>query len=154
MRARLPIMLATLVLGSAPSLAQERIWNLDQTDAEVYLVFGVPETDDVGVSFWCTQQSGIVKIVFPGVGPHAETWRGGRFQAGGRRPNPIPSKARPPSMRNRQEPALKPNSKQPTRCLQPCKTANRFAVKAGSSNHVFPLGEADFPTFLDVCGKP
>ena len=55
MRTRLPIMLATLVLGSAPSLAQERIWTLDQTDAEVYLVFGVPETDDVGVSFWCTQ---------------------------------------------------------------------------------------------------
>ena len=65
MRARLPIMLATLVLGSAPSLAQERIWTLDQTDAEVYLVFGVPETDDVGVSFWCTQQSGIVRLYFP-----------------------------------------------------------------------------------------
>ena len=67
MLARLLIVLATLVLGSGLSLAQERIWTLDQTDAEVYLVFGVPETDDVGVSFWCTQQSGIVKIVFPGV---------------------------------------------------------------------------------------
>ncbi len=33
-------------------------------------------------------------------------------------------------------------------------TANHFAVKAGSSNHVFPLGDADFSTFLDACGKP
>ncbi|MDO8353983.1 MAG: hypothetical protein Q7T14_11020, partial [Aestuariivirga sp.] len=64
MLARLLIVLATFVLGSGLSLAQERVWTLDQTDAEVYLVFGVPETDEVGVSFWCTQQSGIVRLYF------------------------------------------------------------------------------------------
>ena len=33
-------------------------------------------------------------------------------------------------------------------------TANRFAVKVGSTSRMFPLSEADFSTFLDVCGKP
>ena len=69
MLSRLLIILAILVLGSTLALAQERIWNLDQTDQEAYLVFGVPETDDVGVSFWCTLQSGIVKIYVPGRRP-------------------------------------------------------------------------------------
>ena len=62
---RLLILLAAFLLGSAQAMAQERTWILDQTDQEVYLVFGVPETDDVGVSFWCTQRSGIVKFYLP-----------------------------------------------------------------------------------------
>jgi hypothetical protein len=33
--------------------AQEREWVLDATDNEAFLVFGVPQTDDVGLSFWC-----------------------------------------------------------------------------------------------------
>ena len=69
MLARPFIALAASLLGSSLALAQERVWNLDQTDNEVYLVFGVPETDDVGVSFWCTLQSGIVKLYIPEAGP-------------------------------------------------------------------------------------
>jgi hypothetical protein len=33
--------------------SQEREWSLDATDQEAFLVFGVPNTDDVGLSFWC-----------------------------------------------------------------------------------------------------
>jgi hypothetical protein len=54
------------LLASASSLAaQERQWSFDQTDKDAYLVFGVPETDDVGLSFWCTQRSGLIKIFVP-----------------------------------------------------------------------------------------
>jgi hypothetical protein len=55
------------ILGclSAPSAAQEREWILDAADEDTFLVFGVPETDDVGVSFWCRIGSGKVKLYFP-----------------------------------------------------------------------------------------
>jgi hypothetical protein len=32
---------------------QEREWLLDAADQDVFLVFGVPATEDVGISFWC-----------------------------------------------------------------------------------------------------
>jgi len=67
---RLLIILTALVLGSSLVLAQERVWNLDHTDQEAYLVFGVPETDDVGVSFWCTLQSGVVRLYVPETDPN------------------------------------------------------------------------------------
>lgn len=45
--------------------AQEREWLLDAADEDAFLVFGVPETDDVGVSLWCKIGSGKVKLFFP-----------------------------------------------------------------------------------------
>jgi hypothetical protein len=36
-----------------PAFAQERQWSLDASEREAFLVFGVPDTDDVGLSFWC-----------------------------------------------------------------------------------------------------
>ncbi len=47
------IFLASISLAQAPVQAQERQWTLDATAQEAFLVFGVPETDDVGLSFWC-----------------------------------------------------------------------------------------------------
>jgi len=153
MRPRLLIMLAALVLGSAPSFAQERIWTLDQTDAEVYLVFGVPETDDVGVSFWCTQQSGIVRLYFPESDP---TLKPGaevdfKLEVAGKT---YPLNGKTAFNEESTGTSLEAELKTTDPMFAALQTANHFAVKAGSTSHVFPLGEADFPTFLDVCGKP
>ena len=153
MRARLPIMLAALVLGSAPALAQERIWTLDQTDAEVYLVFGVPETDDVGVSFWCTQQSGIVRLYFPDSDPTLKPGAEVKFKL------EVAGKSyhlRGKTAFNEESTgtSLEAELQKTDPMFAALQTASHFAVKAGSTSHVFPLGEADFPTFLDVCGNP
>lgn len=153
MRARPAILLATLVLGSAPSLAQERIWTLDQTDAEVYLVFGVPETDDVGVSFWCTQQSGIVKLYFPKSDPEIKSATEVNFELEVAA-KIYPLKGKTAFNEESTGTSLEAELKTTDPVFSVLQTANRFAVKAGSSKHVFPLSEADFPTFLDVCGKP
>ena len=40
-------------LFSSPAFAQERQWNLESTDKQTFLVFGVPNSDDVGFSLWC-----------------------------------------------------------------------------------------------------
>lgn len=153
MRPRLPIMLAALVLGSAPALAQERIWTLDQTDAEVYLVFGVPETDDVGVSFWCTQQSGVVRLYFPESDPQLKPAVEVNFElevAG----KSYPLRGKTAFNEESTGTSLEAELQTTDPMFAALQTASHFAVKAGSTSHVFPLGEADFPTFLAVCGKP
>lgn len=38
---------------------------LDTASEDAFLVFGVPESDDVGVSFWCRIGSNRIKIFFP-----------------------------------------------------------------------------------------
>jgi hypothetical protein len=57
--------LAVVVVASATAWAQERQWFLDATEEDAFLVFGVPETDDTGLSIWCTIQSGKAKIFLP-----------------------------------------------------------------------------------------
>jgi hypothetical protein len=153
MRARLPIMLATLVLGSSPSLAQERIWTLDQTDADVFLVFGVPETDDVGVSFWCTRQSGIVRLYFPDADPTLKPGAEADFKLVVAAKT-YPLKGKTALNEESAGTSLEAELKATDPVFDALQTANHFAVKAGSISHVFPLGEADFPAFLDVCGIP
>ena len=37
----------------AEAQAQERAWTLDATGEDAFLVFGVPQTEDVGTSLWC-----------------------------------------------------------------------------------------------------
>ena len=45
-----------------PVAAQERQWTLEASDKEAFLVFGVPETDDVGISFWCEIGPGKISL--------------------------------------------------------------------------------------------
>lgn len=41
------------VLLSQQCQAQEREWQLDAQGEDAYLVFGVPNTADIGISLWC-----------------------------------------------------------------------------------------------------
>ncbi len=63
---RLAVYLVLLLIASVSAgKAQEREWTLDRTDQDVFLVFGTPETDDVGVSFWCRIGSKKVRLFLP-----------------------------------------------------------------------------------------
>jgi hypothetical protein len=152
MRMRLLIILTTLALGSSLAMAQERIWNLDHTDQEAYLVFGVPETDDVGVSFWCTLGSGIVKIYIPEGDPSLKPAVSVDVKL------EIASKTYPLKGKTSvNEEAATTSFEAELKTNDPVfsvlREANHFAVKVGASNHVFPLGEADIPGLIEVCGK-
>jgi len=153
MLARLLIVLAIFVLGAGLALAQERIWTLDQTDAEVYLVFGVPETDDVGVSFWCTLQSGIVRLYIPEAGPDFKPEMRVNFVLKVAAQT-YPLKGKTAFNEESTGTSLEAELKATDPVFSALQAANYFAVKIGSSNHVFPLGEADFSNFLDICEKP
>lgn len=60
--------LAALLLSAAGAAAQEREWQLDSGETEAYLTFGVPESDDVGLSFWCPLHSGHISLFVPDAG--------------------------------------------------------------------------------------
>ena len=153
MFSRLPIILLTLVLGSPLAMGQERIWNLDRTDQEAFLVFGVPETDDVGVSFWCTLKSGIVKIYVP-EGDHSLKPAASvdiKLEIASKI---YPLKGKTSVNEEAATISLEAELKTADPVISALLEANHFAVKVGTSNNVFPLGEADFPSFLDVCKKP
>ena len=53
------------LLASNQAQAQERQWSLDTVNNQVFLVFGVPESDDVGLSFWCDIGKSKVQAFLP-----------------------------------------------------------------------------------------
>jgi hypothetical protein len=53
------------ILTMNSAFAQERQWSLDASEREAFLVFGVPDTDDVGLSFWCEIGKGKISIFAP-----------------------------------------------------------------------------------------
>ena len=153
MLTRLLIILNALLLGTTLAVAQERVWNLDQTDHEAYLVFGVPETDDVGISFWCTVQSDIVKFYVPETDPTLKIADNIPFELS------ISDKAYPlqgKTSANEESGSisLEAELKAADPIFAALEGTNYFSVQAGSSNHTFPLGDADFPGLLEVCKKP
>ena len=52
---RLVFAVIVMVLATGGPSAQERQWSLDAGDQDAYLIFGVPDSDDVGVSLWCAR---------------------------------------------------------------------------------------------------
>ena len=153
MLVRLLMILAALALGPTLSLAQERVWILDQSDQEIFLVFGVPDTDDIGISFWCTQKSGIVRFYLPESVPKQKFARTIDLKMEvASKTYPFKSKA---SLNEESGTlSLETELKVSDPIFSALGSANHFAVKVGSRNHVFPLGEADLPGFLDMCKKP
>jgi hypothetical protein len=47
------------------SIAQEREWQLDAQGEDAYLVFGVPNTADIGISLWCKIGEKSVSVFAP-----------------------------------------------------------------------------------------
>jgi hypothetical protein len=63
---RVVSILVLALLASTPATAQEREWSLDtNNDSEVFMTYGVPQTDDVGVSLWCKIGSGKLRLFVP-----------------------------------------------------------------------------------------
>jgi hypothetical protein len=142
----------TLACGQAK--AQERDWSLDASDQEAYLIFGVADSDDVGVSLWCPVKKGIVNLYVPR--PTAE------LQKLARRKVPMTVKAgtetatfagkidisagAPSSSVEVEMPVDSP-------LLKAMIAADRFSVKVDAQEVVFPLYNADISGLLALCRK-
>jgi len=146
----------TLFLAAAPAataLAQERQWTLDAGDSDAYLVFGVPETDDVGVSFWCTIRTNEVQIMLAEADPHLKVGRMAPITVtAGKTTVTLSGK-----VSDNEEGAttsIEASMPATSKLFPALLAADRFKVHVGKQNYVFPLGDADLTGLLDLCRKP
>jgi hypothetical protein len=135
------------------AMAQEREWNIDQTDSDAYLVFGVPETDDVGVSFWCKLQSGIIHFYAPETDV--------KLKIGSRVPFTL--EVPPKSFRFKGKTtvneeagsiSLEAELKMTDPIFAAISKANYFSVRIGKNKQTYPLQESNFSGFLSGCKTP
>lgn len=146
--------LIALGLASGAALAQERDWALDASDQEAYLIFGVADTDDVGVSLWCRTHKDSVNLYVPR--PTAELERINRRKA------PLTVKAGEETATfagkidlNQGFPSSSVQVEIPidNPLLKALETADRFSVKIDTQEVVFPLYNADVTSLLGLCRK-
>ena len=144
-------LLATTVLA-APAAAQERQWSLDASGEDAYLVFGVPDSDDIGVSIWCPIQQGEVHVYLPET---AENLGDGQKTA---------MTISTDDMSINVEAALDAGQDGGTSSVEATLPddspifdsmlkADRFTIKVGGDETVFPLFEADLSGLMDLCRK-
>lgn len=148
----LPLLALGLLAGEAA--AQEREWSLDASDQEAYLIFGVPDSEDVGVSLWCPAKKGIVNLFVPR--PTVELAK-------------IPRKKAATTVKAGEETAtfggkIELNTDATSSSveveipvdhplLKAMEQADRFTVIVDRHEVVFPLYDADVATLLDICRK-
>jgi hypothetical protein len=141
-----------LLAGSAS--AQEREWTLDASDEDAYLVFGVPETDDIGVSLWCPIRKGTVNLFLPrpteDLQKHPQkkvpmTVSAGTEQATFAAVADINTEALISSLEV-EMPVEHP-------LLKALETADRFSIKLADDELVFPFYGADFLSLVELCRK-
>jgi hypothetical protein len=146
------VLAAFCACAAIPAWAQEREWIFDTADEDAFLVFGVPESDDAGVSFGCTLQSGEIRIFMPEAGDDLRpgqkikitiTVAGKEFVYDGL------TAANEMSATTSAEAVMPANDALFTNLRK----TDRFTVKTGAEEDTFPLEGSDFESLVRVCSK-
>ncbi len=142
-----------LPLATTPVNAQEREWTLDRTDQDVFLVFGTPETDDVGASFWCRIGTPTVRffLPLPQSRPHARIPSSLKLSVSGKT-------FTLPVLLNKDESresnTLEAEFATESPLFEVLRSADYFAVSFGNGKRIFPLVNADVEGLLRLCTSP
>lgn len=152
---RLALGLLAALAVAGPAIAQEREWALDASDQEAYLIFGVADSDDVGVSLWCPTRKGIVNLYVPR--PTHELRKLGR----GKVPMSVTAGSETATFAgkvdlNEASPSSSVEVEIPvdSPLLMSMSKADRFSVRVDAQELVFPLYDAELGELLDLCRKP
>jgi hypothetical protein len=146
-----PAAIALAMLTTAAA-AQEREWIFDTSEEQAYLTFGVPESEDAGISFWCTLGTGAIRIFIP---ESRESLKpGGKAEfaisVGGKS---FPYEADVMVNEEAGVPSLEAMAAAADPAFQALLEADRFALVIENEEDMFPLAGADFASLLRVCGK-
>jgi hypothetical protein len=145
-------MSALLMVVAMPAAAQEREWTFDTADEEAYLVFGVPESEDAGVSFGCTLQSGEIRLFVPEAGDELKPDQKIKviISAGGKDFTydglTSPNEMAATTSAEATIPAVDP-------LFTDLRNTDRFTVKTGTEENTFPLEGSDFESLVRACSK-
>lgn len=139
----------SFLLLAEPCFAQEREWLLDAADEDVFLVFGVPNTTDVGVSFWCKISTGSLSLFAPSqatlIAPNSIAL------SIGTKTFDLPTAPSNDGDTKTVEAKLVPQDL----ILSELQAAERFSLTIGNHKSVYPLMDADFAGLLKLCSaKP
>lgn len=143
---------AFLACAALPASAQEREWIFDTADEDAYLVFGVPESDDAGISFGCPLQSGEIRVFVPEAGEDLKPDQKIKLtiSVGGR--NFIYDAMTAPNEMSATTSAEAPIPADDVLFTE-LRKADRFAVKTGTEENIFPLEGSDFESLVRACSK-
>jgi hypothetical protein len=149
---KLPCALLILFLLAQNAAAQEREWSLDTNSKDAFLTLGVPNTDDVGASFWCNVGSGSISIFIPRVHTamlENET-RKVKLSAGDQSAvfDAAASRADDASL-----PSLEGRLESQNPVFQAMAVADYFVVEIDGETKSFPLFDADIADLLRICRK-
>ena len=147
----LPALLVAAAL-TAPAAAQERQWSLDASGDDAYLIFGVPDTDDIGLSIWCPMQRGDINIFLPEGPENLEVDKDVTMT--------LATDDQTAELAARTEANLEGGvtsvearigTDHPF--LQAMLKADRLKVKVAEVENVFPLFDADLSGLMELCRK-
>ena len=142
----------TFLMLAGPAFAQERQWFLDSTEDDAYLIFGVPDSDDVGISFWCTLGSGEIRLFVPETDPDLKPEQTVAYtiEAG---PEKFSLEGR--TMPNEEAASTSVETALPADAplFAALQKADRFSVRAGASVTIYPLTDADLEGLIRMCRK-
>ncbi len=142
-----------LLLTATAASAQERQWFLDSTEDDAYLIFGVPDSDDVGISFWCTMQSGEVRLFIPETDAalKAELTLDFTIEAGTEK---FSLTGRTMANEEAGSTSVETTLTASAPLFAALQKSDRFTVRAGASQIIYPLTDADLEGLIRVCRKP
>jgi hypothetical protein len=138
------VLIFSAALFATPALAQERQWVLDVAGEDVFLAFGVPSTNDVGVSFWCKIGKKDVSLFSPLVS--SEKHPKLKLTAG-HVSFSLVAKINDNEGAKTIEALLKPQRK----IIDALETEERFEVSIGKHTVTYPLADADFKGMMKLC---
>lgn len=145
-------LLSSTVAGVAR--AQEREWTLDASDEDAYLIFGVADTEDVGVSLWCPAHKGVVNLFVPRPTEELQKLKQKKISltvTAGRETATFAGKVDVNTDAASSSVEVEvPAGHALFKALQ---GADRFEVRLAGEDLVFPLYDADVAGLLDVCRK-
>lgn len=146
------LLAALWVCAATPAMAQEREWIFDTADEDAYLVFGVPESEDAGISFGCTLQSGDIRVFIPEAGDDLKpdqkikltvTVAGKDFVFDAlTSPNEMAATM-----------SAETTIKAGDALFGDLRKSDRFSVKTGAEEITFPLEGSDFESLVRACSK-
>jgi hypothetical protein len=143
---------AFLACMAVQAWAQEREWTFDTADENAYLVFGVPDSDDAGVSFGCTLQSGEIRIFIPEAGDDLTADQKIKITLTVGDKTFIYDGL---TTENEMSATTSAEAVMPATdaLFGDLRKTDRFSVKTGKEENTFPLAGADFDSLVRACSK-
>ncbi len=127
---------------------------LDASEEDAYLIFGVTDSDDVGISLWCPVGKGVVNLFLPvptAQLPRAKDEAAPLTITAGKETATFRGKA--DINREASVSSLEAEIAVDHPLVAALREADRFTVTTGTTEIVFPLYEADLEGLLELCRK-